>query len=233
MVQVMYQNQIKRILDTTVAILLLVVAIPIFLLVAILLKSTERGEPVIFKQIRAGKNRQPFVLYKFRTMSKEAPDHMPTWALENAEVYITKIGKILRKTSLDELPQLYNILRGEMSFVGPRPVIFNETMLIHLRSEGGAYDVLPGITGLAQINGRDDIEVGQKARLDHMYSESVSFKTDALIALMTIPAVFMHDGVVEGKLLRASAQKNDLAAYMTPDELQFTMIEEPRSLVKR
>ena len=195
----MYQKYIKNILDFLLALILLILLSPLFLIIAIISKIEESKGRVLFKQERAGMYNKPFLCYKFRSMKMTVPKSAATWELENPEIYITKLGKFLRKTSLDELPQLINILRGEMSFIGPRPVILKEKDLLNLRAENGAYIAKPGITGLAQISGRDNLSPKLKAQIDGKYAENISFINDLRIILKTIPKVLSSEGVSEGK----------------------------------
>lgn len=195
----MYKNHIKFILDKILAVFALVVLSPIILITAIIIKVTEPKDPVIFVQERSGINRKPFNCYKFRSMRSSAPKNASTWELENPEIYITSFGKFIRKTSIDEIPQIFNILKGDMSFVGPRPVILKEEQLLNLREKYGACDVKPGITGLAQISGRDDLPPRQKAKMDGLYAKNVNFVDDIKLFLKTIPAVIFSKGVTEGK----------------------------------
>lgn len=188
----------KRILDiilSTIAFILLIIP---GIIIGICIKLESKG-PVFFKQKRVGKNKKYFMIYKFRTMRTDAPKDMPTHMLNNAESYITKIGGFLRKTSLDELPQIINIIKGDMSIIGPRPALWNQEDLIEEREKYGANDIRPGLTGLAQISGRDELEIPVKAKLDGEYIEKVSFLFDIKIFFKTILKVFKHDGVVEGK----------------------------------
>ena len=188
----------KRILDiilSTIAFILLIIP---GIIIGICIKLESKG-PVFFKQKRVGKNKKYFMIYKFRTMRIDAPKDMPTHMLNNAESYITKIGGFLRKTSLDELPQIINIIKGDMSIIGPRPALWNQEDLIEERDKYGANDIRPGLTGLAQISGRDELEIPVKAKLDGEYIEKVSFLFDIKIFIKTILKVFKHDGVVEGK----------------------------------
>lgn len=188
----------KRILDiilSTIAFILLIIP---GIIIGICIKLESKG-PVFFKQKRVGKNKKYFMIYKFRTMRTDAPKDMPTHMLNNAESYITKIGGFLRKTSLDELPQIINIIKGDMSIIGPRPALWNQEDLIEERDKYGANDIRPGLTGLAQISGRDELEIPVKAKLDGEYIEKVSFLFDIKIFFETILKVFKHDGVVEGK----------------------------------
>lgn len=195
----MYQKYIKNAADRTLAILAIIVLSPLFVLVALAIKISEPKSKVLFIQERSGQYRRIFNCYKFRSMSDKAPKNAATWELENAENFITPLGAFLRKTSLDELPQLFNILKGEMSFIGPRPVILKETDLLDLREKLGATKVKPGITGLAQISGRDNVSVEKKAQADAEYANKVNFKTDFKLMIMTIPKVLSGDGITEGK----------------------------------
>ncbi|MBQ9080070.1 MAG: sugar transferase [Clostridia bacterium] len=187
----------KRILDIAVACSgLLISAIPMCLCaVAIMM---EGGGPVIFRQKRIGADLRPFVCYKFRTMSCDAPPECATAALEHPERYITKVGAFLRRTSLDELPQLFNVLRGDMSLIGPRPVVAAESELIHLRNSLGVYGIRPGLTGLAQVRGRDSVSVRRKAAYDAQYVERMSFGYDMGLLVRTLVNVICCRGVREG-----------------------------------
>ena len=195
----MYENHIKFILDKILAIFSLIVLSTIILITAIIIKIMDPKDPILFIQERSGRNRKPFKCYKFRSMRTNAPQNASTWELENPENYITPFGKFIRKTSIDEIPQIYNILKGDMSFVGPRPVILKEEKLLDLREEYGACGVKPGITGLAQISGRDDLPPKQKAKMDALYAKNVNFVDDIKLFLKTIPAVIFGEGVTEGK----------------------------------
>ena len=188
---------LKRIIDFILAFIFLILLSPFFILIALIIKVTSEG-PVFFKQKRIGKNKREFYILKFRTMRTDTPKDMPTHLLNNPETYITSIGKILRKTSLDELPQLINILKGEMSFVGPRPALWNQYDLITERDKYGANDVYPGLTGWAQINGRDELPIKVKAKLDGEYVEKLSFWMDVKCFFLTVIRVLQGDGVVEG-----------------------------------
>ena len=161
------------------------------------IKVDSKG-PIIFKQKRVGKDKSHFNIYKFRTMKVDTPKEMPTHLLENPDFFITKVGKFLRKTSLDELPQLFNILKGDMAVIGPRPALWNQYDLIEERDKYGANDIRPGLTGLAQISGRDELEIQEKAKLDGYYTEHISFGMDVKCFFGTITSVFKSDGVVEG-----------------------------------
>lgn len=188
---------IKRALDLLLSAFALIVLSPILLIVALAVKLTSPG-PVFFKQKRVGKNKVHFMIYKFRTMRTDAPKDAPTHLLQNAGSFITPVGKFLRASSLDELPQLINILKGEMSIVGPRPALWNQSDLIAARDEVHANDVLPGLTGWAQINGRDELPIEVKARLDGEYILRMSFWFDVRCILGTVLSVLRSDGVREG-----------------------------------
>ncbi|MCR4436302.1 MAG: sugar transferase [Clostridiales bacterium] len=188
----------KRLFDLIFSIIMTVILLPVFILIALVIKLSSKG-PVIFKQRRIGKDKKEFFIYKFRTMYLETPQNVPTHLLENPDHYITPIGRFLRKTSLDELPQLFNILKGEMSFVGPRPALYNQYDLISLRDGCGVNRVRPGITGWAQVNGRDELEIPVKVEFDRFYVEHYSLWLDAKIIFMTFLNVILAKGVVEGK----------------------------------
>lgn len=202
----MYKKFLKRLIDLVLSTVgIIVLAIPMAV-IALIIKITDPG-PVFFKQKRVGLNKTHFNLYKFRSMKMSTPKDCPTHLLENPEQYITSIGKILRKSSLDELPQLFNILKGEMSVIGPRPALWNQYDLIEERDKYGANDVRPGLTGWAQINGRDELEIDVKAKLDGEYVEKMSFVFDCKCFLGTITSVLKSDGVVEGGT--GEMKKND------------------------
>lgn len=192
-----YKKFWKRAIDLTLSALgILVLAIPMLILV-ISIKLDSPG-PVFFSQKRVGIHKNHFNILKFRTMRIDTPRDMPTHLLENPEQWITKVGAFLRKTSLDELPQIFNIFVGQMSIIGPRPALWNQYDLVEERDKYGANDVLPGLTGWAQINGRDELEIPIKARLDGEYVEKLSFLFDCKCFFGTIISVLKHDGVVEG-----------------------------------
>lgn len=193
----MYRKYIKRIIDFTLSLIAMIILWPIFLLIALLIKLDSKG-PVLFKQKRVGKNKKHFYILKFRTMRIDTPKDMPTHMLQNPEAFITRVGKVLRKTSLDELPQIINILKGEMSIIGPRPALWNQFDLIEERDKYGANDVPVGLTGWAQINGRDELPIEVKAKLDGEYVEKMSFWFDVKCFFGTIVSVIKSDGVVEG-----------------------------------
>lgn len=193
----MYKKGLKRVLDFLLSLLGIIVLSPILVIIVIAIKLDSKG-PVIFTQQRVGKNKKLFPIYKFRTMKIDTPKEMPTHLLENPDFFITKVGKFLRKTSLDELPQLFNIIKGDMAVIGPRPALWNQEDLIAERDKYGANDIRPGLTGWAQINGRDELEIEVKAELDGYYVERESFLMDATCFFGTIVSVFKSDGVVEG-----------------------------------
>ncbi|MDI6677830.1 sugar transferase [Bacillus wiedmannii] len=193
-----YKKGLKQIVDCIFAIVGLVVSSPLFLLLIICIKLDSKG-PVLFKQRRIGKGKKEFYILKFRTMRIDTPKDMPTHLLEDPEMYITKVGKFLRKTSLDELPQIINIIKGEMSIIGPRPALWNQYDLIKERDKYGANDVKPGLTGWAQINGRDELPIDVKAKLDGEYVEKLSPLFDLKVFFMTIKSVLKSEGVKEGK----------------------------------
>lgn len=187
----------KRTLDLILSFGACLVLSPALLLLCIAIKMDSRG-PVLFKQKRVGLHKTYFHIYKFRTMRIDTPKDMPTHMLANPDQYITKAGHFLRKSSLDELPQLFNILKGDMSFVGPRPALWNQDDLVAERDKYGANDVLPGLTGWAQINGRDELEIPVKAKLDGEYVKRMSFAFDLRCFLGTFVSVLKADGVYEG-----------------------------------
>ena len=188
---------IKRILDIILSLSGMIVLSPLFLVLIIAIKLDAKG-PVLFKQKRIGLHKKHFFILKFRTMRIDTPKDTPTHLLENPEQWITKVGKFMRKTSLDELPQIWNIFVGDMSIIGPRPALWNQYDLIEERDRYGANDVLPGLTGWAQINGRDELPIKQKAELDGYYVKNVSFALDCRCFFGTILSVLKSDGVVEG-----------------------------------
>lgn len=187
----------KRLFDFLMSLIAIIILSPVILIVALAVKFTSPG-PILFKQRRIGKDNVEFEIYKFRTMRIDTPN-VPTHLLENPEQWITPIGKFLRKTSLDELPQLFNILKGEMSIVGPRPALYNQLDLKEMRTKVGVHKLVPGLTGWAQINGRDEIPLKLKVALDKEYLERKSFFFDIKIIFMTVISVIKSDGVQEGK----------------------------------
>lgn len=188
---------IKRCIDIICSLIALVIFSPIFLIIAVFIKGSSNG-PVFFRQKRIGKNKSEFTILKFRTMRMETPKDMPTHLLHNADVYITNIGKILRKTSLDELPQIINILRGEMSIIGPRPALWNQFELIVLREQYKVNTILPGLTGWAQVNGRDELSINAKVKFDYEYIQKVNLFFDLKIFFISIHNVIYRTGVLEG-----------------------------------
>lgn len=194
----MYVKYIKRLLDFLISGIALIILSPLIAILFVIIRCTSTG-PALFKQTRMGKDMHPFELYKFRTMRIDAPKNCPTHLLENPDMYITSIGKILRKTSLDELPQLFNVLKGNMSLVGPRPSLMNQNDLNELRAQNGSVHILPGITGLAQIRGRDELPIPVKAEYDGQYAKNISFVNDIKILIGTVSIVLKHEGVQEGK----------------------------------
>ncbi len=193
----MYKSVLKRLIDVVLSgIGLLVLAIPMAI-VAIAIKIEDPG-PALFSQKRVGNHKKLFTLYKFRSMKMDTPHDTPTHLLENPEQYILKVGKFIRKTSIDELPQMWNIFKGDMSIIGPRPALWNQDDLVAQRDKYGANDVKPGLTGWAQINGRDELEIPVKAKLDGEYVQKLSFGFDVKCFVGTIFSVLRSEGVVEG-----------------------------------
>lgn len=193
----MYKHFFKRCLDLILSIIGLILLSPLFIIICIWIKCDSKG-PVFFKQKRVGRNKKLFGIYKFRTMYTDTPSEMPTHLLNDPDRFITKAGHFLRKTSLDELPQIINIIKGEMSIIGPRPALWNQEDLIKERDRYGANNLRPGLTGWAQVNGRDELEIDVKAKLDGEYVEKMSFLFDVKCFFKTITSVLKHDGVVEG-----------------------------------
>ncbi|CYV79910.1 sugar transferase [Streptococcus suis] len=187
----------KRILAIIISGSAIVILSPILLLIALAIKLDSRG-PVLFKQKRVGKNKKHFMIYKFRSMYVDAPSDMPTHLLQNPTAMITKVGAFLRKTSLDELPQLFNIFKGDMAIVGPRPALWNQYDLIEERDKYRANDIRPGLTGWAQINGRDELEIDEKSKLDGYYVENMGLLLDIKCFFGTFISVAKSEGVVEG-----------------------------------
>ena len=193
----MYRNFFKRLIDITLSgLALIVLALPL-LIFALIVKLDSKG-PVLFWQKRVGLHKKTFMMPKFRSMYTETPSDMPTHLLNDPDRWITPVGKVYRKLSIDELPQLLSIFTGKMSIIGPRPALWNQDDLIAERDKYGANDVRPGLTGWAQINGRDELEIPVKAKLDGEYVEKMSFLFDCKCFFGTILAVLKHDGVVEG-----------------------------------
>lgn len=202
----MYQKYAKRLIDLLLSACAIVVLSPVYLLICIAIVADDPG-PVFFRQKRVGIHKTHFLILKFRTMKVSTPKDVPTHLLENPEQYITRVGKFLRKTSLDELPQIFQIFTGKMAIIGPRPALWNQFDLIAERDKYGANDVRPGLTGWAQINGRDELPIDAKARLDGEYVEKLSFFFDCKCFFGTIVSVLKHDGVVEGGTGRLEKEK--------------------------
>ena len=189
---------IKRMIDVILSTLAIIILSPVLLILAIAIKLDSPG-PVLFKQKRVGKNKELFEIWKFRTMRTDTPSDMPTHMLKDPDQFITKTGKFLRKTSLDELPQIFNIFTGKMSVIGPRPALWNQDDLVAERDKYNANDITPGLTGWAQINGRDELEIPVKTKLDGEYVKRMSFLFDIKCFFKTIESVAKSEGVVEGK----------------------------------
>ena len=206
----MYRKFFKRLIDIVLSFIgLLVLAVPMVIF-AIIVKLDSKG-PVLFWQKRVGLHKETFMMPKFRSMYTETPSDMPTHLLNDPSRWITPVGKIYRKLSIDELPQIWCILTGKMSIIGPRPALWNQFDLIEERDKYGANDVRPGLTGWAQINGRDELEIPVKARLDGEYVEKMSFLFDCKCFFGTILAVLRHDGVVEGGTGTMQEEKDKVA----------------------
>ena len=204
----MYEHFIKRLIDIVLSFLgIIVLSLPM-LVIAVIIKTDDPG-PVLFKQKRVGNHKSHFQLYKFRSMKMSTPHDTPTHLLENPDQYLLKCGKVLRKLSLDELPQLFNILKGDMSVIGPRPALWNQYDLIEERDRYGANAVRPGLSGWAQINGRDELEIPVKAKLDGEYVEKMSFSFDCKCFFGTIGKVLKSDGVVEGAAKTVSERNEE------------------------
>ena len=199
--------KIKRILDIVLSLLACVLLLPLFLIIIAAIKLDSKG-PIFFKQKRVGINKSHFYILKFRTMRIDTPKDVPTHLLENPEQWITRVGKFLRKTSLDELPQIFNILAGHMSIIGPRPALWNQFDLIEERDKYGANNIRPGLTGWAQIHGRDELSIEEKSRLDGEYVKNIGFKMDIKCFFGTIISVLRSDCVVEGGTGTLEKQKN-------------------------
>lgn len=210
----MYKHFFKRFIDLFLSFFgIIFLALPM-LIIAIAIKCDSKG-PVFFKQKRVGIHKKLFPILKFRTMRTDTPHDAPTHELSDPKKWITKVGGFLRKTSLDELPQIFNIFVGQMSIIGPRPALWNQDDLIAERDKYGANDIKPGLTGWAQINGRDELEIPVKAKLDGEYVEKMSFGFDCKCFFGTITSVLKHDGVVEGgtgEMKREAEEKEKEAA---------------------
>ena len=207
----MYQRFVKRALDFILSAAGIVVLSPLFLLVALWIKLDSPG-PVLFRQKRVGKDKELFEIYKFRTMRTDTPHDVPTHQLSQSQSYITRSGRFLRRSSIDELPQLFNILMGKMSIIGPRPALWNQDDLIAWRDCYDANAVLPGLSGWAQVNGRDELAIDKKALRDGEYAQNISFTLDLKCFLLTFVKVFNREGIAEGK------EGRHYAARQTEDE---------------
>lgn len=205
----MYQRIVKRAIDLIVSTIAILVLLLPMLVIAVAIKLDSKG-PVLFRQKRVGVHKTHFMILKFRTMRTDTPHDAPTHLLANADSFITRGGRFLRKASLDELPQLFNIWLGHMSFVGPRPALWNQFDLIEERDKYGANDIRPGLIGWAQINGRDELEIPVKARLDGEYAEKVGFLFDCHCFFGTFLSVLKRDGVVEGGTGAMRAEEKEL-----------------------
>ncbi len=193
----MYKTYLKRFFDIILSFLAIVLLSWLLILISIAIVINDPG-PVLFRQKRVGKGKKLFKIWKFRSMKMSTPHDTPTHMLKNPQQYITRVGKLLRKTSLDELPQIFNIFAGQMSIIGPRPALWNQDDLVAERDKYGVNDVRPGLTGWAQINGRDELEIPVKAKLDGEYVKKISFGMDLKCFWGTIVKVLKGDGVVEG-----------------------------------
>jgi O-antigen biosynthesis protein WbqP len=193
----MFYLKFKRFYDFLLAFIGLIILSPLFLILMVAIILDSKG-PILFKQKRIGRNKKHFMILKFRTMRIDTPKDTPTHMLENPQQWITKVGKFLRKTSLDELPQIINILKGDMSIIGPRPALWNQYDLMDERDKYGVHNLYPGLTGYAQINGRDELPIPEKAKLDGYYVEHISLWLDIKIFFGTIISIFKSEGVVEG-----------------------------------
>ena len=207
----MYEKYCKRLIDLVLSAVGLIVLSPVFLILAISIKLDDPG-PVFFRQKRVGIHKTYFDILKFRTMKMDTPHDMPTHLLENPDQYITRVGRFLRKTSLDELPQIAQIFTGKMSIIGPRPALWNQYDLIDERDKYGANNVRPGLSGWAQINGRDELPIAVKARYDGEYVERMSFLFDCKCFFGTIGKVLKREGVVEGGTGELEKREKETAA---------------------
>lgn len=206
----MYKKFCKRILDLFMSLFAMIILLPVFLIIFVAIKLDSKGS-VIFLQNRVGRGRHLFQILKFRTMRIDTPKDIPTHQLTSPDQYITKVGRFLRKTSMDELPQIYNILKGDMSFIGPRPALWNQDDLVLERDKYGANDIRPGLTGWAQINGRDELEIPVKAKLDGEYVKRMNFLFDFRCFLGTFVSVFSGKGVIEGGTGQLKRSKGDMS----------------------
>lgn len=224
--------KVKRLIDILLSLLGIIILSPIFLILIIAIKIDSKG-PVLFKQKRIGIHKSHFNILKFRTMRIDTPKDTPTHLLENPGKWITKVGKFLRRTSLDELPQIINILKGDMSIVGPRPALWNQYDLIEERDKYGANDVPVGLTGWAQIHGRDELEIVDKAKLDGEYAKKIGFIMDVKCFLGTFFSVAKSDGVVEGGTGSKKAKKSTNEANITTDSPSLVVNNEIEETVSK
>lgn len=214
----LYRNGIKRVLDVLLASTMLLLLSPLFLALMLWIGLDTKGG-VFFRHKRVGRGKRYFEILKFRTMRADAPRDVPTHLLAEPDRYITRPGRFLRRTSLDELPQLLNILKGDMSFVGPRPALWNQFDLIEARDRYGANDVPQGLTGWAQVNGRDEVSIARKAELDGEYAKKISFLFDCKCMLLTVGSVLRHRGVVEGGTGELERRTKERGALNTAEEI--------------
>jgi O-antigen biosynthesis protein WbqP len=204
-----YRRYGKRLIDIILSSVSLLLLLPLFILIAAWIKVDSKG-PVMFKQKRVGINKSFFSILKFRTMRIDAPKDVPTHMLNDPDVFITRIGRFLRKTSLDELPQIWNILIGKMSIIGPRPALWNQYDLVAERDKYGANGIRPGLTGWAQVNGRDELEIEEKAKLDGNYSKNISLHMDFVCFLNSIFVVLRCSGIIEGGTGMLKRRRNSM-----------------------
>ena len=213
----MYKHFLKRLIDIVLSTIGIIVLSPVWIILALAIKIDDPG-PVFFKQKRIAQNKngekQYFTILKYRSMKQNTPHDIPTHMLDRPEQYITKVGSFLRKSSLDELPQIFNIFKGDMSIIGPRPALWNQDDLFAKREKYGANDVKPGLTGWAQVNGRDELEIPVKAKLDGEYVERMNFLFDCRCFFGTILSVLRYDGVVEGGTGEMHRQEADKGKAM-------------------
>ncbi len=209
-----YERYIKRLLDLFISFFIFLLLVPVFVIIIIAIEVDDPG-PIIFSQKRIGKNKRYFKLHKFRSMKMSTPKDVPTHMLDNPKQYITKVGALMRRTSIDELPQLWDIFIGNMSIIGPRPALWNQDVLVAERDKYNANDVKPGLTGWAQINGRDELEIPEKAKLDGEYVKNLSFLFDLKCFIRTIFSVAKSEGVVEGGTgeINKKEQKVEKSSY--------------------
>lgn len=211
----MYRYFFKPLMDFLIGLIASIVLLPLLIIIGIIIFIDDPG-PIFFRQKRIGKNKKLFTIWKLRTMKRNTPD-VPTHLLENPKQYITRTGKLWRKLSIDELPNVFSLLTLKMSLIGPRPALWNQDDLIAERDKYGANNVRPGITGWAQINGRDELEIAEKAQLDGEYVSRMSFLFDCRCFFGTIKAVFNHEGVVEGGTGQINIKKEKHADIATEE----------------